>query len=108
MTLLIAPKTTVIHYTLDISLEWSLPVYKIKDSMSNLEDPGHSIEPEEPYISDNDSTYYDDEACSTHSIRSSIYDYEESNGRSYHAYHAGKYYVPNDAVRFRAVPAIRC
>lgn len=42
-----------------------------------------------------DSGYADTE-CSTESLRSSIFAYEEEHGRTYHAYHAGKYVVPND------------
>lgn len=45
--------------------------------------------------SDADSGY-GDEAISTQSLRSSIFDYEQENGRSYHAYKAGKYVMPND------------
>src|SRR5450755_2992067 len=33
---------------------------------------------------------------STASITSSIYEHERENGRSYHAFHAGKYLMPND------------
>ncbi|KIW56126.1 hypothetical protein, variant [Exophiala xenobiotica] len=48
-------------------------------------------------LSDNDSAYYDDDTeASTRSVTSSIYDYETSHGRTYHAYHAGKYILPND------------
>lgn len=34
---------------------------------------------------------------STHSVASSIFDYEEAHGRTYHAYHQGAYLLPNDA-----------
>jgi hypothetical protein len=37
---------------------------------------------------------------STMSARSSIYDYVEENGRTYHRYKEGKYYLPNDEVGF--------
>ncbi|PMD32177.1 S-adenosyl-L-methionine-dependent methyltransferase, partial [Hyaloscypha variabilis F] len=33
---------------------------------------------------------------STSSLRSSIYDYLEENGRTYHAFNSGKYMLPND------------
>ncbi|KIW67324.1 hypothetical protein, variant [Phialophora macrospora] len=33
---------------------------------------------------------------STRSVTTSICDYEEAHGRTYHAYHAGKYILPND------------
>ena len=39
---------------------------------------------------------YDETICSTASIRSSIFAYEEEHGRTYRAYHAGKYMMPND------------
>jgi len=39
---------------------------------------------------------YDEKRMSTASLASSIYAYEIENGRSYHAYNAGKYVIPND------------
>lgn len=39
---------------------------------------------------------YSDGICSTESLRSSIYDYERQHGRTYHAFHQGKYIMPND------------
>jgi hypothetical protein len=45
---------------------------------------------------DSDSTYFEDSGSSTQSVTSSIYDYERSHGRTYHAYHGGKYWLPND------------
>jgi hypothetical protein len=45
--------------------------------------------------SDSDSGYNED-ILSTQSITSSIYEHEKENGRSYHAFHAGKYVMPND------------
>lgn len=45
--------------------------------------------------SDNDSNY-DDELLSTASVSSRMYNFEEENGRSYHAYKSGKYVIPND------------
>ena len=41
---------------------------------------------------------YSETTVSTTSLRSSIYDYETRHGRSYHAFHAGKYIVPNDEL----------
>lgn len=46
--------------------------------------------------SETDSGYGDESALSTASLRSSIYDYEEEYGRSYHAFRRGKYVMPND------------
>jgi hypothetical protein len=39
---------------------------------------------------------YDETVCSTESLRSSVYAYEEEHGRTYHAFHAGNYMLPND------------
>ena len=39
---------------------------------------------------------YADTDCSTESLRSSVFAYEEEHGRTYHAFHAGKYVVPYD------------
>ncbi|KAH6890278.1 S-adenosyl-L-methionine-dependent methyltransferase [Thelonectria olida] len=38
----------------------------------------------------------EDRASSTESLRSSIVDYRLENGRTYHRYKEGKYYLPND------------
>ncbi|KAJ4196191.1 hypothetical protein NW759_016423 [Fusarium solani] len=43
-----------------------------------------------------DSTVGDDNASSTASVTSSILNYRLENGRTYHAYKEGKYYMPND------------
>ena len=51
---------------------------------------------------DDDSTFADDDSgywgaeASTRSVSSSIYDYEKAHGRTYHAFHGGKYQLPND------------
>jgi hypothetical protein len=44
--------------------------------------------------SDLDSAY-GDKTPSTCSLSSSMYDFEEENGRIYHQHHAGKYPLPN-------------
>lgn len=46
---------------------------------------------------DNDSALGDDYESSTRSVTSSVFNYEKSLGRTYHAYHSGKYMLPNDA-----------
>lgn len=46
-------------------------------------------------FSDSDSGY-NEEQMSTASVTSSIFAYEEENGRTYHAYKSGKYVMPND------------
>lgn len=47
-------------------------------------------------VSETDSGYGDEAALSTASLQSSIFDYEEEHGRSYHAFRRGKYVMPND------------
>ena len=46
-------------------------------------------------LGDSDSGY-GEPSLSTASLRSSIFDYEEEFGRSYHAFRRGKYVMPND------------
>lgn len=46
-------------------------------------------------FSDGDSGY-DEGYLSTESIQSSIFEYEQENGRTYHAFRRGKYVMPND------------
>ena len=43
-----------------------------------------------------DSGYFEDISLLTESVRSSIYDYKFENGRRYHAYKEGSYFMPND------------
>ena len=59
---------------------------------------GFSIEPEEwdSNSTSGDSGYSSEGRSSSESVQSSLYAYEIENGRTYHAYHAGKYHVPND------------
>ncbi|EXJ87354.1 hypothetical protein A1O3_04313 [Capronia epimyces CBS 606.96] len=61
--------------------------------------PNVSEAPIEPLhatdYSDTDSGF-DEKSLSTASLSSSIYDYEQQYGRTYHAYNAGKYVIPND------------
>ena len=46
--------------------------------------------------SDADDSGYDEASLSSASVTSSIYNYEQEHGRTYHAFHAGKYPLPND------------
>jgi hypothetical protein len=46
--------------------------------------------------SDGAGSDYNEELITTASITTSIYQHEKENGRSYHAFHAGKYVMPND------------
>ncbi|KAI7543219.1 hypothetical protein KC331_g7518, partial [Hortaea werneckii] len=57
--------------------------------------PGQDLEPDSDAASDADSGY-SEAALSTASLRSSIFDYEEEYGHTYHAFRAGKYMLPND------------
>ena len=43
-----------------------------------------------------DSGYFEDMSQLTASVRSSIYDFKFENGRRYHAYKEGVYFMPND------------
>lgn len=43
-----------------------------------------------------DDSGYDEGYLSTESVASSIFDYEQENGRTYHAFRRGKYVIPND------------
>ncbi|KUJ09365.1 S-adenosyl-L-methionine-dependent methyltransferase [Mollisia scopiformis] len=48
--------------------------------------------------SDADSAIGSMPGSSTVSLRESVFNYIEENGRTYHAFHAGKYVLPNDEV----------
>ena len=48
--------------------------------------------------SDSDSAIGNSVNSSTFSTRSSVYDFVEENGRTYHRFKEGKYYLPNDEV----------
>ncbi|ROT42181.1 S-adenosyl-L-methionine-dependent methyltransferase [Sodiomyces alkalinus F11] len=57
------------------------------------------VEPDD--VDDNDSSIGDDGAdasSSTASLRSSILEYREENGRTYHRFRDGKYHFPNDEM----------
>jgi hypothetical protein len=43
-----------------------------------------------------DSKYEGRSELSTTSLTSSVFHYDEDNGHSYHAFHRGKYILPND------------
>ncbi|KAL1889967.1 hypothetical protein Sste5346_008545 [Sporothrix stenoceras] len=61
------------------------------DTASSLFSTGLSID------SDADSALGDvDVPSSTQSVRSSIYEFVEENGRTFHKYKQGKYFMPND------------
>ncbi|UZP39241.1 hypothetical protein NXS19_007057 [Fusarium pseudograminearum] len=51
---------------------------------------------DETILNDQDSIYTEDVESSTQSISSSILQYRQENGRTYHGYKDGKYNVPND------------
>lgn len=46
---------------------------------------------------DRDSTFGEnDDELSTHSLTSSILNYQYENGRRYHGFREGQYFMPND------------
>ncbi|KFY88679.1 hypothetical protein V498_06694 [Pseudogymnoascus sp. VKM F-4517 (FW-2822)] len=55
-------------------------------------------EQEENEFDDTDSAYGDSVASSSTSLASSITRYQYENGRRYHAYKQGEYYLPNDEM----------
>nr|KAK5116037.1 hypothetical protein LTR85_009319 [Meristemomyces frigidus] len=62
-----------------------------------VEDPLEAIPVSDDTASDfSGDSGFSEATLSTASLRSSIYDYEEDHGRSYHAFRRGKYVVPND------------
>ncbi|KAF4332988.1 hypothetical protein FBEOM_13207 [Fusarium beomiforme] len=56
------------------------------------------LHPDEQVNDDADSSIGSDTASSTTSISSSILNYRQENGRTYHSYKDGKYHLPNDQV----------
>nr|OQO25088.1 hypothetical protein B0A51_06369 [Rachicladosporium sp. CCFEE 5018] len=65
------------------------------DAIQALSALDHGVEVDDDAISEADSGY-SEAALSTASITSSVFDYEEEYGRSYHAFRRGKYVMPND------------
>ncbi|KAF4472630.1 hypothetical protein FALBO_469 [Fusarium albosuccineum] len=59
-------------------------------------DPTPTLVPDEDASGDHDSALGDDISTSSDSITSSIADYRQENGRTYHRYKDGKYTFPND------------
>lgn len=53
-------------------------------------DDSHSLSGDSGYSG------YSESMCSTESVSSSVFEYEVKHGRTYHAYHPDKYYMPND------------
>jgi SAM-dependent methyltransferase len=68
-----------------------------------MADPHQDIEPATIEGNESDEGFVDDYGSSTQSVASSIYDYELSQGRTYHAYHSGKYMMPNDEAELDRV-----
>jgi hypothetical protein len=81
----------------------ALMIHLYTSTLSAMADhqQGGMIEPVDPSeegsneVSDSDSGF-GEPSMSTASLRSSIFDYEEEYGRSYHAFRRGKYVMPND------------
>jgi hypothetical protein len=59
--------------------------------MEDIADVIHEVRPDEE-----DSGYEGRSELSTTSLTSSVFHYDEENGRSYHGFHRGKYILPND------------
>ncbi|KAJ9617191.1 hypothetical protein H2200_000912 [Cladophialophora chaetospira] len=55
----------------------------------------HADDDNDSTIDESDSGYWAQEE-STRSVTASIYDYERLHNRTYHAFHSGKYFMPND------------
>ena len=60
-----------------------------------MAEAGERIEHEDDFA-DLDSAQGDDATSSTASVASSVYNYQYENGRRYHAYRSGNYFMPND------------
>ncbi|CAK7207605.1 hypothetical protein SEUCBS139899_010415 [Sporothrix eucalyptigena] len=74
-----------------IHVQHPRPDDETTDTASSLFSTGLSID------SDADSALGDvDVPSSTQSVRSSIYEFVEENGRTFHKYKQGKYFMPND------------
>lgn len=65
--------------------------------MADPSDSTHIVPDDNPHAGD-DPAYLteSDTASSTHSLSSSILNYQYENGRRYHAYREGEYFMPND------------
>ncbi|CAK7240835.1 MAG: hypothetical protein STHCBS139747_002283 [Sporothrix thermara] len=73
------------------SLHGPRPEDETNDAASSLFSTGLSID------TDTDSALGDaDVPSSTQSVRSSVYEFVEENGRTFHKYKQGKYFMPND------------
>ncbi|EXJ81603.1 hypothetical protein A1O1_07668 [Capronia coronata CBS 617.96] len=59
-------------------------------------DPAAGLGVQDEEYETEDSGFYEDISLLTESVRSSIYAYRYENGRRYHAYKEGAYYMPND------------
>ncbi|KAL3422992.1 methyltransferase domain-containing protein [Phlyctema vagabunda] len=69
------------------------------DALSNpIHDASDDTEivPEDTSSNDADSSYGDEALSFTQSLTSSVMKYKYENGRRYHAYEDGKYFLPND------------
>ncbi|KAL2063168.1 hypothetical protein VTL71DRAFT_6240 [Oculimacula yallundae] len=64
---------------------------------SSIHNPALEVDTRNDERSDADSTL-DSIRDSTTSLRASVYDYVEENGRTFHKYKEGKYVLPNDAI----------
>lgn len=53
---------------------------------------------QDDYHQDDDASDYASDISETASLTSSLFSYQYENGRTYHAYRAGQYLLPNDEV----------
>ncbi|OCK77679.1 S-adenosyl-L-methionine-dependent methyltransferase [Lepidopterella palustris CBS 459.81] len=87
----------------------ALPGLLNEDDLNNIQ-----IEADEPASSQSDSTFGDDVESYTTSLKSSITNYRYENGRRYHAYKDGSYFLPNDEDEsdrldlFHHIMSLRC
>ena len=77
------------------SISARTPFFSIPFFITEMDSTAVSFDADDAQSIGGDSGY-SETFCSTESVRSSIYDYEVRHGRTYHAYHSDKYFVPND------------
>ncbi|OCT49752.1 methyltransferase domain-containing protein [Cladophialophora carrionii] len=58
--------------------------------------PADEVEVDHGY--DTEDSGFEQDSVLTQSVRSSIYQYKVENGRTYHAYKEGQYFMPNDSA----------
>jgi hypothetical protein len=74
----------------------SSPATTIFGALNTVVDMSNAIEPINWADSSDGDSGYNESQMSTASVTSSVFAYEQENGRTYHAFKAGKYVMPND------------